>query len=141
MFCYWQGVPRAALVKAAACTGTADSPHLLRCSSLHAPRRTAQPSSSQPRGGGAPPPAKPSTIASSITPGPSSAAAAATPGAKAAARQFVRQRNMLARQLYAHWNQLVFGGRLDADLPLVWNPRLLSTAGQVRAAPPFRPAA
>jgi hypothetical protein len=41
---------------------------------------------------------------------------------------------MLARQLYAHWNQLVFGGRLDADLPLTWNPRLLSTAGQVRAA-------
>ena len=29
------------------------------------------------------------------------------------------------------WNQLVFGGRLPHDLPIVWNPRLLSTAGQV----------
>ena len=29
------------------------------------------------------------------------------------------------------WNHAVFGGRLPADLPLVWNPRLLSTAGQV----------
>ncbi|KAG1661607.1 hypothetical protein FOA52_000782, partial [Chlamydomonas sp. UWO 241] len=29
------------------------------------------------------------------------------------------------------WNGSVFGGRLPADLPLVWNPRLLSTAGQV----------
>lgn len=25
----------------------------------------------------------------------------------------------------------MFGGRLPEDLPLVWNPRLLSTAGQV----------
>jgi hypothetical protein len=29
------------------------------------------------------------------------------------------------------WNAAVFGGRLPSDLPLVWNPRLVSTAGQV----------
>eukprot|EP00983_Pelagomonas_calceolata_P096436 1158128-Pelagomonas_calceolata.AAC.1 len=29
------------------------------------------------------------------------------------------------------WNLAVFGGRLPPDLPLVWNPRLVATAGQV----------
>ena len=29
------------------------------------------------------------------------------------------------------FNTLVFGGRLPSALPLVWNPRLRSTAGQL----------
>lgn len=44
---------------------------------------------------------------------------------------FLKQREALARELYAHWNQTVFGGKLQVDLPIVWNPRLVSTAGQV----------
>lgn len=44
---------------------------------------------------------------------------------------FTRKRAELVQSLYKEWNALVFGGRLPADLPLVWNPRLLSTAGQV----------
>ncbi|KXZ42918.1 hypothetical protein GPECTOR_111g251 [Gonium pectorale] len=36
------------------------------------------------------------------------------------------------------WNASVFGGRLPPDLPLVWNSRLVSTAGQVVARPELR---
>ncbi|MEW5319610.1 MAG: hypothetical protein WDW38_010753 [Sanguina aurantia] len=44
---------------------------------------------------------------------------------------FIKTREATSRQLYAQWNASVFGGRLPPDLPLVWNPRLLSSAGQV----------
>ncbi len=44
---------------------------------------------------------------------------------------FARRRVELTGRLYEEWNREVFGGRLPKDLPLVWNPRLLSTAGQV----------
>ena len=37
----------------------------------------------------------------------------------------------LSLSLPPRWNASVFGGRLPAGLPLIWNPRLLSTAGQV----------
>ena len=38
---------------------------------------------------------------------------------------------LLFSSLPPRWNASVFGGRLPAGLPLIWNPRLLSTAGQV----------
>jgi predicted SprT family Zn-dependent metalloprotease len=44
---------------------------------------------------------------------------------------FARRRERLARELYAEWNAAVFDGRLPPDLPIVWNPRLRCTAGQV----------
>ncbi|KAJ9525148.1 hypothetical protein QJQ45_020676, partial [Haematococcus lacustris] len=49
----------------------------------------------------------------------------------AAQKAFLAGRVALAQELYASWNAAVFGGRLPRNLPLVWNPRLLSTAGQV----------
>jgi predicted SprT family Zn-dependent metalloprotease len=62
---------------------------------------------------------------------------AASPAAAAAHEDgpgglaFARRRERLARELYAEWNALVFDGRLPTDLPIVWNPRLRCTAGQV----------
>eukprot|EP00955_Chlamydomonas_euryale_P049371 354237-Chlamydomonas_euryale.AAC.11 len=44
---------------------------------------------------------------------------------------FARRRAALSRQLYEEWNALVFEGKLPTHLLVVWNPRLLSTAGQV----------
>ncbi|KAF6256310.1 SprT-like family-domain-containing protein, partial [Scenedesmus sp. NREL 46B-D3] len=41
-----------------------------------------------------------------------------------------RQRQQLSQQLYDQWNTQVFDGGLP-PVPLVWNPRLTSTAGQV----------
>lgn len=46
-------------------------------------------------------------------------------------RAFAKRRVALAERLYAEWNTLVFKGRLPVGLPLVWNPRLSCTAGQV----------
>ncbi|GAX77225.1 hypothetical protein CEUSTIGMA_g4671.t1 [Chlamydomonas eustigma] len=46
-------------------------------------------------------------------------------------RAFVRKREEMTNELYREWNMLVFGDGLPSELKLVWNPRLLSTAGQV----------
>jgi hypothetical protein len=60
------------------------------------------------------------------------AAGAMTAPAKApSSRTFAKQRQQLAQELYALWNAQVFDGGLPGDLPLVWNPRLTATAGQV----------
>lgn len=72
-------------------------------------------------------------------PSPAATAAASAPAPKrrsskastVAQKAFEAEREELARTLYNSWNLAVFGGRLPPDLPLVWNPRLVATAGQV----------
>ncbi|MEW5304918.1 MAG: hypothetical protein WDW36_007495 [Sanguina aurantia] len=66
-------------------------------------------------------------------PGASGATAVRSPMTKASPTRalFIKTREATSRQLYAQWNASVFGGRLPPDLPLVWNSRLLSSAGQV----------
>ncbi|GLC47257.1 hypothetical protein PLESTB_001835700 [Pleodorina starrii] len=60
---------------------------------------------------------------------------ARAPRTRAAAehRAFLAGRARVAQELYDKWNRDVFEGRLPSDLPLVWNSRLTSTAGQVVA--------
>jgi len=75
-----------------------------------------------------------STPAAGRHTGPKQKAPAATPAAADAGPgglSFTRRRERLARELYAEWNEAVFGGRLPRDLAIVWNPRLRCTAGQV----------
>ncbi|WIA35546.1 hypothetical protein OEZ86_003971 [Tetradesmus obliquus] len=52
------------------------------------------------------------------------------PAKAPSSRTFARQRQQLSQQLYDQWNAQVFDGALPA-VPLVWNPRLTATAGQV----------
>jgi predicted SprT family Zn-dependent metalloprotease len=47
----------------------------------------------------------------------------------AAAAAFKKQREGLARELYAEFNARVFGGQLPAGLDIRWNNRLATTAG------------
>ncbi|PNG99596.1 Acidic repeat-containing protein, partial [Tetrabaena socialis] len=63
--------------------------------------------------------------------GVDAAAAAALKEERARARAFIRVRVDMARELYASWNATVFGGQLPPALPIVWNSKLLATAGQV----------
>jgi predicted SprT family Zn-dependent metalloprotease len=42
---------------------------------------------------------------------------------------FSRQRESLARELYRHYNKVIFDFSLPTDLDISWNKRLISTAG------------
>ena len=47
-------------------------------------------------------------------------------------RRFRRQRDALTCDAFDRFNARVFDGRLPADLPITWNPRLRTTAGITR---------
>lgn len=51
-------------------------------------------------------------------------------GKKASKASFVRQRDALAQQLVDELDEAVFKGLLPADLTIVWNGRLNTTAGR-----------
>ena len=70
----------------------------------------------QPAAGAKAPRADPSAWAAAVARAPTAAA-------------FKRQREGLARELYAEFNRRIFDGRLPADLEIKWNSRLASTAG------------
>lgn len=62
--------------------------------------------------------------------GATTPAAAAKPSGKAKGKSgFVRERQELARALFAEYNASAFRSCLPADLPIRWNKRLLTTAG------------
>ena len=63
---------------------------------------------------------------------PKTPLSAKTPLAAKTPSQAALQRSLqeLAPRLYREFNESVFGGKLPADVPVVWNARLLTTAGQ-----------
>lgn len=43
---------------------------------------------------------------------------------------FAQQRETLATALYKKYNEIIFGGKLPQDLPIIWNKVMIKVAGR-----------